>query len=277
MTTTEPIEDWEKEEQEFKNDCNRIRYGIFSNNGYTRYNSKREAELALEKMLDSWRDKRSKNLVKTINPDASIHTDSIRREINLMVDTNCKQCGQPTVAQSEYYAKYQAECNECNKKRRKREHEEYCNKKREEIERNPLIKYCYEIRHLALPYEIPIKTKIEEYDFLHEKYDPKECGMSKAQWEEERKHKKWLIKERKKEYEVDRNLQCNSPTGQILTKLQVVRSNGCECKAEYMRLGQFCPVCRLMIKVYEYALNLFKDAAEGRTSPSTSFFSNLPE
>lgn len=100
------MEDWEKEEQEFKNDCNRIRYGIFSNNGNTRYNSKREAELALEKMLDSWRDKRSKNLVKTINPDASIHKDSIRREINLMVDTNCKQCDQPTVAKNEFDAKY---------------------------------------------------------------------------------------------------------------------------------------------------------------------------
>ena len=64
------IEDRQKEDRELKNDCNRVRYVIFSSNGNTRYNSKREAELALEKMLDSWRDKSSKNLVKTINPDA---------------------------------------------------------------------------------------------------------------------------------------------------------------------------------------------------------------
>ena len=71
------IEDRQKEDRELKNDCNRVRYGIFSSNGNTRYNSKREAELALEKMLDSWRDKSSKNLVKTINPDANIHTNKL--------------------------------------------------------------------------------------------------------------------------------------------------------------------------------------------------------
>jgi hypothetical protein len=45
-----------------------------------------------------------------------------------------------------------------------------------------------------------------------------------------------------------------------------IRKLRCECEAEKMRQGIFCPTCRLLVKVNDYLLDLFKDAAEGRSS-----------
>lgn len=93
-------------------------------------------------------------------------------------------------------------------------------------------------------------------------YNP-ECGMTQEEWWKRVERKRQELKEKRKEWEADEKLRNESPTWQIMRELDVVRY-GCKCKPELMRQGQFCPVCRLMIKVHEYALRIFKDTAEGR-------------
>jgi hypothetical protein len=41
---------------------------------------------------------------------------------------------------------------------------------------------------------------------------------------------------------------------------------GCECEAEGIRQGQYCDTCRLITKVNNHMMKLFKDFAEGRST-----------
>jgi hypothetical protein len=311
MSATNSLEDLKREEQEFKNDCNRVFYGVVSDNGNTRYNSKREAQLAFEKMLNSWLDKRRKNLVKTINPDTHTYTNSLHNNIDRMVDTNCVQCGEPTVVSSDAYV-YDAECNECNIKRRKREHEEYAEKMRLEAEQYPIIKYCNDIRGIAQYWQIPFEIlERDEREHGTERYihDLEEAGkriderltfdnrnttnkaeftnyfrkehiedvntgkITNAQFNEQLeeewnyiRHRKRADIEARKERDRDFNFESrNSPFYRY--QYDILDKIGCKCHKENMRLtGKICKTCKLMLKVREYTLTLFKDAAQGRSS-----------
>jgi len=300
------ILDWKKD-QEFQNDCNRVRYGIVSNSGSTRYNTKREAELALERMLEE----RRKNKKKS----EGLGVDWLRKEIDRLVDANCKQCGQPTVAKSNFVAEYLAECNECNIKRRKHKHEEFWGKQREEDQKYPIIKYCHDIRNKAHYWEIPFE-RLERFEKEHgaEKYVKSLDDSESSVVEEEKSHfseyiyeknkdvfaehfaeingedlrtgkitkeefnkqleKEWNEVRHKKRFNIESRKQRdldwdfafnNSPFHKY--RSDVLNNIGCECHNENMRLtGNVCKTCKLMLKVREYTINLFKDAAEGRKS-----------
>jgi hypothetical protein len=43
----------------------------------------------------------------------------------------------------------------------------------------------------------------------------------------------------------------------------IIGKIGCECKVEDMRQAVYCKTCRLIAKIHQYTLDLFKDAAEG--------------
>lgn len=58
--------------------------------------------------------------------------------------------------------------------------------------------------------------------------------------------------------ETDKN-----PLNLFLERLAKV---GCRCEAEQMRSGEFCDTCKLVAKINEFTLDLFKRAAQGRTS-----------
>lgn len=314
------LADWEKEDRELEDDCIRVKYGITSENGSTRYNSKRDAELAFDKMLASWRDKVRKHLVKTIDPDSNTHVSRLRESINAMIETCCLKCGKVAfVATSKYdlqqFKKYypeKIECNECNIKRCKLKHEAF-KEWSEEIRKNPIKKYCNDIRDVVVPCEIPFerlerfeiengaenevrsneemrKRDIELYTYIHqtkhqliedlkEDYaeELKTGEMTRKQFNEilekkwnQIKHKKRELREERKEYDHDFKFAYdNSPMSKY--KEEILDKIDCECYSEKnrekMRLtGEVCKTCKLILKVREYTLNLFKDAAQGRSS-----------
>ena len=211
-----------------------------------------------------------------------------RAELYRKIQTTCtRRCGK-MVTTEEYHREYVV-CEECELKEKKARYEEFQQEVKHRSEVNPLIRYYHDINNFeAEAYDIPFEMeqkrieekskrslkpkqitgpldKFSDWDFTIRSYknqipyDPS-SGMSEEEWWKQVERKRLEIKERKADFEFSLR---NNPTWQVLDKLGVVRS-GCRCKAELMRQGQFCPVCRLMVKVHEYALRLFKDAAEGR-------------
>jgi hypothetical protein len=61
-------------------------------------------------------------------------------------------------------------------------------------------------------------------------------------------------KEERKQYRLDKKQQ------------QKDREVGCECEGERIRVAEYCDTYRLIVKVDEYMINLFRNAAQGRTS-----------
>jgi hypothetical protein len=46
-----------------------------------------------------------------------------------------------------------------------------------------------------------------------------------------------------------------------------IGETGCKCEGEHIRVaGEYCDTCRLIVKVDEYMMNIFRNAAQGRTS-----------
>jgi hypothetical protein len=182
MESEAVISEWEKEHYEFKMDCYRVRFGIVSYEGCTRYDTKQEAKAAFEKMLDSWRDKKSKHLVKYISPDIELETDFLRRDIEQMVECNCSKCGKQTVHKNEFSI-LAVECNDCNNKRRKSEHEQRYienmerRKQEEEKAKNPIERYVDEIRGKCQYWEVPFeRSERLQIEHAADRYAKECCG-----------------------------------------------------------------------------------------------------
>jgi hypothetical protein len=198
-------------------------------------------------------------------------------------------CGTMLTVYSKYEEQYEAKCENCKLNEEKAKWEETQQHYKHKSELNPLIRYCHEINNQGEWWDISFEQKkthenqrwegrsallderMEELKYIARDYKKQlpynpSRGMSEEEWWKQVERKRREIKERDKQQELDSQLRTKSPTWQILEKLEVVRFDGCKCKAELMRQGQFCPACRLMVKVHEYALRLFKDAAQGRAS-----------
>jgi hypothetical protein len=68
----------------------------------------------------------------------------------------------------------------------------------------------------------------------------------------------------KKQREKDRQLENTSPITVFERRIGEI---GCECEGERIRVaGEYCDTCRLIVKVDEYMMNLFRNAAQGRIS-----------
>lgn len=94
-------------------------------------------------------------------------------------------------------------------------------------------------------------------------------GITKTQWLKEVRQKRKKIKEKRKQRRLDEKYEfLNSPQERYIEMLEGFRWGGsaCECEAEKMRAGICCKTCKLFIPLREYTIQLFKDAAEGRSS-----------
>jgi hypothetical protein len=149
------------------------------------------------------------------------------------------------------------------------------NKQRKE--EDPLERYCYDIRGERAAYEITYEEMkenmaanvmhmiaIEEQERDVERQPTKPDGMTKLQWQKESRNKKRLSAEKRKQGQSDWNLKRNLAPLQLFSKR--IDKISCRCEAEEMRAGRFCDTCKLIVRINEYTLDLFKRASEGTTS-----------
>jgi hypothetical protein len=164
--------------------------------------------------------------------------------------------------------------------RKKREWLEYCKEKLKEEE--PIERYCYDIRGIAPDYDLSFeehlkceqewenirRARMQQFDKEIEEeasgfYRVKPEGMTNRQWIEEKRKRERSKREDRKERESDEKLERQNPFHLFKRRVDKI---GCECKAEAMRRGIFCNTCKLIIRVDEYMLELFKKASQGRTT-----------
>jgi hypothetical protein len=103
---------------------------------------------------------------------------------------------------------------------------------------------------------------IREDDIL----DRKPESMSNEKW---LKRKQEILARRAQEdleYKTDRVIRTHTPWWIFHHKVGAI---WCDCKPEQLRQGIYCKTCKLVLKADKYMMELFKDAAEGR-SPSHS-------
>jgi hypothetical protein len=89
--------------------------------------------------------------------------------------------------------------------------------------------------------------------------------LTKTQWKKEQSKKRKAEREANKQRKADYELENNSPSW-MFHRMTEELYIACECEGEKMRQGEFCDICKLVIKVREYTLDIFKAAAEGRSS-----------
>ena len=170
-------------------------------------------------------------------------------------------------------------CQVCIDRKEWKEFHDNTKSKEDEIER-----YCHKLRGTVPDYELSFeeyreqssevwklrqeaiekieREDAEEFRFLKEKPE----GMTNKQWQKEKSRRRLLKHEEIKQKQLDDKLRWDkNPNKMFIDRLLKV-SMGCECIAEGMRQGVFCKTCRLIVKVNEYTLHLFKDAAEGRST-----------
>jgi DNA-directed RNA polymerase subunit M/transcription elongation factor TFIIS len=109
-------------------------------------------------------------------------------------------------------------------------------------------------------------------------------GMTKTQWLKEHSRKRKEYKESLEQYWEDFEIKHDNPINMLVKMLRGgligyrrmsrrksrrIDIDGieqeCRCTAADMRQGRYCKVCTLITKVWEYAVGIFKDAAEGRS------------
>jgi hypothetical protein len=92
-------------------------------------------------------------------------------------------------------------------------------------------------------------------------------GMTKTEWRKEKSRKRKLAREEEKRRKKDWDLELhNTPKAMFKNEIMIAAREPCDCEAEKMRMGIYCNVCKVWAKAYKYVVNLFKDAAEGRST-----------
>jgi hypothetical protein len=160
-------------------------------------------------------------------------------------------------------------------KEARQEWQEYCNRKMKE--EDPIERYCYQIRGETPDYEMSFEqsekldqesmharqeTLKQERYMQQERRLTKPEGITKTKWIKDQRKKGRLHKEEQKQRKADRRLEWyGRPVNLFSDRIAKI---GCECEAEQMRRGVFCDTCKLIVKVNEYMLELFKRTAQGR-------------
>jgi hypothetical protein len=175
-------------------------------------------------------------------------------------------CGSSTINQHS-----QRLCRACKDKKERQEYQEY----QEETKRDedPIERYSNKILGIIPEYELSYeeqkKIEVENWEIRskagHELLEresevtrDKPEGMTKKQWDKERRRKKRLLREEDKEARANSELSYHGTPNHLIEKR--IRKIPCECEAEKMRHGIICKTCRLLVKVNDYMLSLFKDA-----------------
>jgi hypothetical protein len=134
-------------------------------------------------------------------------------------------------------------------------------------------RYCNKILGIVPEYEISYDemVKIREDNFNYRRQileqemsdsNKRMYEMTEAEKQVERK-KRRLTKEESKINKSDYNLKHHGTPKYIFYKR--IDKVHCDCEVDNMRQGIFCKPCMLLKKAYDYTLDLFKDAAEGRS------------
>jgi hypothetical protein len=171
--------------------------------------------------------------------------------------------------------------------------EEYLKSCREAKEREDIIEhYCYRIRGVIPYYELTFEEKqrlnsraksatvdSNSIRITEEKqednqwsetakilyFQKKPEGMTDKEWQAERREARKLRRELMKERDADMRLWQHNATGVLGHRVDRLRFM-CNCTGKDIRNGRICKVCKLTKKVDNYMLDLFKSAAEGRSS-----------
>ncbi len=208
------------------------------------------------------------------------------------ITTNCKECNQ----QITIHRKDEQFCPSCLEKKQKQEWLEECEEERRK--EDPIKRYCHKIRGTIPYYERPFifepnsppeelyedkfkrimsgDTKDGREEAMREEWTRrkernsyndiknKPEGMTKTEWIKEGRRKRQLQKEEGKQDQLDEKFKYkNSPISMFEDMIDKI---SCECKGEELRQGTICKTCKLVTKLHQYTLDLFKDAAEGRST-----------
>jgi hypothetical protein len=156
----------------------------------------------------------------------------------------------------------------------KRKWLEHC--KEQKKQEDPIERYCYDIRCEIPDYEKSFEERQKEIEeswqmreaTLKEEQDAqttwvKPEGMTNKEWSKEKRKTKRLKREERNQEEADQVLKQQSPHRLFRRRVDKI---GCRCEAEEMRRGIFCETCKLIRRINEYTLDLFKNASQGRTA-----------
>lgn len=141
-------------------------------------------------------------------------------------------------------------------------------------EETPIERYCNKILgYIPFYYktleeykkdsEENLKYRYELMDQYHEDrriLRERPDGMTVKEWKE----KKRLIRLEQKQMQKDSELEITSTPNWLIK--QTIDKIQCDCAAEGILNGITCDTCKLLVQVNDYMMNLFKDAAEGRSS-----------
>lgn len=189
------------------------------------------------------------------------------------IRTNCNECNHEITIDR----RHERLCPTCNEVKEKVKWKEWQDKaKRAE---DPIRRYGNFILGIVPDYEISYEENKEmekeswkkrreildkEFDEKSKLHWPKPEGMTKTQRLKEKRRKRRLAIEERKEREHNDKLWFESRPQWLIQKR--IDKIPCACTAEEIRAGRFCKTCKLLVRVNEYMQDLFKNASEGRSS-----------
>jgi hypothetical protein len=87
--------------------------------------------------------------------------------------------------------------------------------------------------------------------------------MTKTAWLRNQRRMRKEAKMEEKQRQADWNFKYKMAPVNVFQKEMGNLYLQCDCTAEPISQGEFCPICRLVVTVHKYMLGLFKEAAEG--------------
>ena len=87
-------------------------------------------------------------------------------------------------------------------------------------------------------------------------------GMTDKEWKKQKTRLRKERREENKQRELDDKLLSHfTPWTMLKDQIGTIH---CRCEAQGIRQGHFCDTCKLLVKVNEFLIRLFKDSAQGR-------------
>lgn len=129
----------------------------------------------------------------------------------------------------------------------------------ENEEYNERVRKLIDSKKIKSESEIRQENHDAAFDRMLIRHMPKP-GMTDKEW----RNAKRLAKEEERQIYSDSHLRIRGNASWLLNER--IDKIPCDCAAEEMRQGKFCKTCKLLARVNDYMLSLFKDASEGRST-----------
>jgi hypothetical protein len=196
------------------------------------------------------------------------------------LESNCLLCNKRFIESERYHAFL---CPECDDKARRQEYKETQEEKKKE--QLPIERYCGAILDLRPTYDFSYEEALklwkegqkenedrtnatiqQRIERVRDRVKPE--GITNKEWQREKQGNKLRAKEQGVRTDVQRDRddkfkEENSPNWVMRDTLDKIT---CMCEVDELRAGECCKTCKVLRKVHEYMLNMFKDAAEGRST-----------